>query len=127
MNIFFFFFFQAEDGIRDYKVTGVQTCALPICLLPEDVAGSRAFYAMRVGPAREMNSATLPKTLFGLEILATENDRVLPAPKDQKPNHRSRHLRVVYPFSVETRRREDFESENPNLLRFRETSEEPCL
>src|SRR6266566_4600963 len=29
--ILFFFFFQAEDGIRDYKVTGVQTCALPIC------------------------------------------------------------------------------------------------
>src|SRR2546426_622491 len=28
--ICFFFFFQAEDGIRDYKVTGVQTCALPI-------------------------------------------------------------------------------------------------
>src|SRR2546426_8362194 len=28
----FFFFFQAEDGIRDYKVTGVQTCALPISL-----------------------------------------------------------------------------------------------
>src|SRR5205807_4171667 len=27
---FFHFFFQAEDGIRDYKVTGVQTCALPI-------------------------------------------------------------------------------------------------
>src|SRR5256885_6201245 len=33
MSIMFrcaFFFFQAEDGIRDYKVTGVQTCALPI-------------------------------------------------------------------------------------------------
>ena len=28
-----FFFFQAEDGIRDYDVTGVQTCALPIWLL----------------------------------------------------------------------------------------------
>src|SRR2546428_6239479 len=27
-----FFFFQAEDGIRDLIVTGVQTCALPICL-----------------------------------------------------------------------------------------------
>src|SRR2546429_6488078 len=27
-----FFFFQAEDGIRDVAVTGVQTCALPICL-----------------------------------------------------------------------------------------------
>src|SRR5690554_4920767 len=30
---FFFFFFQAEDGIRDADVTGVQTCALPICFL----------------------------------------------------------------------------------------------
>src|SRR5215213_4533202 len=30
MSIFFFFFFQAEDGIRDWSVTGVQTCALPI-------------------------------------------------------------------------------------------------
>src|SRR6267143_953244 len=29
--IIFFFFFQAEDGIRDGTVTGVQTCALPIC------------------------------------------------------------------------------------------------
>src|SRR2546425_12592741 len=29
--LFFFFFFQAEDGIRDKLVTGVQTCALPIC------------------------------------------------------------------------------------------------
>src|SRR5207248_6809622 len=28
--VFFFFFFQAEDGIRDRTVTGVQTCALPI-------------------------------------------------------------------------------------------------
>ena len=28
----FIFFFQAEDGIRDYKVTGVQTCALPILM-----------------------------------------------------------------------------------------------
>src|SRR2546430_6834866 len=34
--LFVFFFFQAEDGIRDLTVTGVQTCALPIFL---DVAG----------------------------------------------------------------------------------------
>src|SRR6266498_2482349 len=32
MKLFFFFFFQAEDGIRDADVTGVQTCALPICI-----------------------------------------------------------------------------------------------
>src|SRR5437879_11603478 len=30
MALYFFFFFQAEDGIRDTSVTGVQTCALPI-------------------------------------------------------------------------------------------------
>src|SRR5437762_8730216 len=29
-DLMFFFFFQAEDGIRDTSVTGVQTCALPI-------------------------------------------------------------------------------------------------
>src|SRR2546427_1006364 len=35
----FFFFFQAEDGIRDLTVTGVQTCALPISDLPVSVRG----------------------------------------------------------------------------------------
>src|SRR5256885_10661296 len=45
----FFFFFQAEDGIRDYKVTGVQTCALPICRrMPLFSVDSRA----RAAPAR---------------------------------------------------------------------------
>src|SRR5437870_11390287 len=33
-DIIFFFFFQAEDGIRDGHVTGVQTCALPIWTRP---------------------------------------------------------------------------------------------
>ena len=35
----FFFFFQAEDGIRDYDVTGVQTCALPIWSAEVDECG----------------------------------------------------------------------------------------
>src|SRR3712207_7572677 len=34
-HLYFFFFFQAEDGIRDIGVTGVQTCALPIWLCQE--------------------------------------------------------------------------------------------
>src|SRR2546425_12968564 len=34
MCFYFFFFFQAEDGIRDKLVTGVQTCALPISTRP---------------------------------------------------------------------------------------------
>src|SRR2546426_10171061 len=37
-----FFFFQAEDGIRDYKVTGVQTCALPISRRSCSPSGSKA-------------------------------------------------------------------------------------
>src|SRR6266478_7314179 len=44
MDVYFFFFFQAEDGIRDLTVTGVQTCALPICL-----AGARDEKANPVG------------------------------------------------------------------------------
>src|SRR2546426_6849302 len=35
------FFFQAEDGIRDYKVTGVQTCALPISASARDPRAGR--------------------------------------------------------------------------------------
>src|SRR2546425_8689517 len=37
-HFFFVFFFQAEDGIRDKLVTGVQTCALPISRSPEPPA-----------------------------------------------------------------------------------------
>src|SRR5438270_6592790 len=36
LSFIFFFFFQAEDGIRDLTVTGVQTCALPISALADD-------------------------------------------------------------------------------------------
>src|SRR5262249_59106445 len=43
--VLFVFFFQAEDGIRDWSVTGVQTCALPICnwidLIKLEGCGSR--------------------------------------------------------------------------------------
>src|SRR6266566_8103773 len=42
--ILFFFFFQAEDGIRDYKVTGVQTCALPISNAPAGTALTFTLY-----------------------------------------------------------------------------------
>src|SRR5256885_17261741 len=46
-----FFFFQAEDGIRDYRVTGVQTCALPICRAGPGPRGRRAG-AANAGPTR---------------------------------------------------------------------------
>src|SRR3972149_9708556 len=44
----FFFFFQAEDGIRDLTVTGVQTCALPIFA----GGGPESAGARGVGPYR---------------------------------------------------------------------------
>src|SRR5437660_3688359 len=43
---FFFFFFQAEDGIRDGHVTGVQTCALPISAYPEAAHREERLYAL---------------------------------------------------------------------------------
>ena len=40
LRTFLFFFFQAEDGIRDVAVTGVQTCALPIFFLIKSIVGA---------------------------------------------------------------------------------------
>src|SRR5207249_6402569 len=53
--LLYFFFFQAEDGIRDRNVTGVQTCALPICrpklpdVLPESVEDVWELWTTKAG------------------------------------------------------------------------------
>src|SRR5207248_7397218 len=54
----FYFFFQAEDGIRDRTVTGVQTCALPICHSPTSVPGRCSGNASGVATARETDDET---------------------------------------------------------------------
>src|SRR2546427_9751752 len=67
---FYFFFFQAEDGIRDLTVTGVQTCALPGAIAlrherpaPQDLeepprqSGDPAAAAVRPGVARRRRRA----------------------------------------------------------------------
>src|SRR5256885_6590902 len=67
-----FFFFQAEDGIRDYKVTGVQTCALPICARGEAAreryppllrphGGPRRSHLARRGRAGLRHARALPR------------------------------------------------------------------
>src|SRR5256885_4436706 len=62
-----FFFVQAEDGIRDYKVTGVQTCALPIY-----VAFAVTTYVEEVRIAVKGNSGiTGIKDLNGKTIVTT--------------------------------------------------------
>src|SRR3989441_10812266 len=68
MRCFFVFFFQAEDGIRDKLVTGVQTCALPISMgLAFGSGGMAALLAFLLGivvmrPAM-MRSAALQQSL----------------------------------------------------------------
>src|SRR5207237_5320409 len=62
----FIFFFQAEDGIRDSSVTGVQTCALPISLaLVRDVGFDQSFsfiYSRRPGtPAASLPDEATPE------------------------------------------------------------------
>src|SRR2546430_12321785 len=86
------FFFQAEDGIRDLTVTGVQTCALPICLLigdkgklfsPDDY-GAKFFIKLKDekeltdGKMHEAVKAipvTIPRNEFGGEGGRRDGDR----------------------------------------------------
>src|SRR5437763_16203201 len=62
----FFFFFQAEDGIRDTSVTGVQTCALPIyqlhVALPSRLKGAGTVPLVVRADGIESNKATLTIT-----------------------------------------------------------------
>src|SRR2546428_13691502 len=86
--MFLFFFFQAEDGIRDLIVTGVQTCALPICVgEPAARAGDERIHPLRRrlrfrlerlhgkgGPAERLR--------VGLGEPARESARLAPAAQD---------------------------------------------
>src|SRR5207253_7254043 len=62
LGYFFFFFFQAEDGIRDGHVTGVQTCALPIS---PGASGSPRSSCVRgtMRTIRASSTSTGPRTL----------------------------------------------------------------
>src|SRR5438093_3777439 len=81
------FFFQAEDGIRDWSVTGVQTCALPI---------SRAAEANRVRARRALRHPLLPRlprhrSLAALLLRAGAVDRRAPR-SDHAPRRRPRKI-----------------------------------
>src|SRR5207245_6930419 len=60
-----FFFFQAEDGIRDATVTGVQTCALPIL-----IAGRRSPSWKISFASFEIDPGTIPPTSFQCAMFA---------------------------------------------------------
>src|SRR5688500_20393762 len=54
-----FFFLQAEVGIRDYKVTGVQTCTLPIYRLRRDLGSSARLVTGRPGAMQKVVRVTV--------------------------------------------------------------------
>src|SRR5947207_11744886 len=72
---YFFFFFQAEDGIRDHCVTGVQTCALPICGNDESAATMTTPKPMDKTPLTqaELWSALLPWIIVCIVMLIWGN------------------------------------------------------
>src|SRR5207249_7462380 len=59
-----FFFFQAEDGIRDRNVTGVQTCALPISERPGP--GRRGRHGRRLGLSLDPPDVSLQRLVLPL-------------------------------------------------------------
>src|SRR5438034_367368 len=67
----FCFFFQAEDGIRDHCVTGVQTCALPISFaaIPDGAGEIHGCYDKQSGSLRVTDPQTnLPKSCSNKEL-----------------------------------------------------------
>src|SRR5256712_6183602 len=81
-----FFFFQAEDGIRDLIVTGVQTCALPICTLSREGVGSLAAHAGReLGPTGARDRVAL-EALPLSRAAHDDDDPRLPRPPGYVPH-----------------------------------------
>src|SRR3712207_898031 len=89
VNLGVFFFFQAEDGIRDIGVTGVQTCALPIFqkvpsdgIEEEDVATDEPHTPL----------VEIPETAVPAEKLAGLNEAMLERPEGFTPNQKLERL-----------------------------------
>src|SRR2546429_3946993 len=115
---FLFFFFQAEDGIRDVAVTGVQTCALPIFVMPGTTIGDGTVigadslvhgtippYSLAVGsPAKVIRSAPdFPRPLS--ERQKTELVETIMAEFDRSVRHGGVTVGAEAPFRTYTRRR----------------------
>src|SRR3989454_6100531 len=89
----FCFFFQAEDGIRDYKVTGVQTCALPISRGRARGRAARGRGGVRVAGAPARRPA-------GGDVSASKAN----TDRERKPLNSS-HLVISYaPFFLEKKK-----------------------
>src|SRR6266568_7345975 len=98
MNVFFFF--QAEDGIRDGTVTGVQTCALPISLeeMQIDVVGvtEEPEKEIPIAEAREISTDSLQLFLkdIGKVDLLTAAQEVELAKRIERGDHAAKQEMV---------------------------------
>src|SRR2546427_4338291 len=70
--VFFFFFFQAEDGIRDLTVTGVQTCALPA--VDTIAAGDSITWAWNAAGSHSIQSTGTPDIFRNSVVMSEAND-----------------------------------------------------
>src|SRR5205807_6098634 len=90
-------FFQAEDGIRDYKVTGVQTCALPISvpggLGKVNLAGScgKSRPPESIGRMQRAQGREIPRRILTQCRLPVRGQRTC---AKREPGHRSEERRV---------------------------------
>src|SRR5690606_9371846 len=105
------FFFQAEDGIRDYHVTGVQTCALPISSDHLHVRGEHVHQVLgaeqRGGPPPRAWRAPLAQTSGAALVRTTstcvESTREASHVKEDATDHL--HVRGEHDLSPERRAR----------------------
>src|SRR5690606_39629654 len=99
-----FFFFQAEDGIRDFHVTGVQTCALPICgvrALPENNAVPGRVALQADGVFQQVpDGARLPRQYERAVVQRLAHQEMVDEPgecRDRKSTRlNSSHVKISY-------------------------------
>src|SRR5690606_40615555 len=96
MLLGFIFFFQAEDGIRDFHVTGVQTCALPISV------DSDLLHQLFLKNSQDAGVASLLEAVLNqvLEAQATEQ---LNAEPYERTENRQGYRNGTYPHQLTTR------------------------
>src|SRR5690554_7608049 len=87
--LFFFFFFQAEDGIRDADVTGVQTCALPIYLKAAANGENEEWSELYPAFAKVADEEGFTEIANAFRMIAKAEDR-----KSTRLN--SSHVRISY-------------------------------
>src|SRR5438552_8041068 len=99
--MFFFFFFQAEDGIRDDLVTGVQTCALPI--LGETFCRWRIDGALRLAQRQIRSLVAGHSALSRLHVSRSRCREGESRHESDNGNGQDRHLRFEQSCDIELR------------------------